>query len=82
MKDKILYYLHRFGMIIPFVLSVICLLSGAKTASYIFAGIFAAYLVYWIVRVIITVVKWDKMFDKERKEGKVIATDKNPDVKK
>ena len=65
MKDKILYYLHRFGMIIPFVLSVICLLSGAKTASYIFAGIFAAYLVYWIVRVIITVVKWDKMFDKK-----------------
>ena len=54
MKDKILYYLHRFGMIVPFVLSVICLLSGAKTASYIFAGIFA-----------VTVVKWDKMFDKK-----------------
>jgi uncharacterized membrane protein len=59
------YLLSRFGMIIPFVLTIICLLisksieephaTRAEISMWVFFGMFAVWLISWIVRVMI---KW------------------------
>ncbi len=63
--EMVKYLVSRFGMLIPFVLTIICLLisksveephaARTETAMWVFFGIFAAWLVSWIVRVMI---KW------------------------
>ena len=59
------YLMNRYGMIIPFVFTIVCLLisksvgephaTRATTAMWVFFGMFAVWLVSWIVRVMI---KW------------------------
>lgn len=71
--ERAKYLLSRFGMIIPFVLTLICLFVSksveephayrAETAMWVFAGLFGASLIAWIVRVIINVVKVNKEID-------------------
>jgi len=49
--ERFKYLISRFGMLIPFAIAVICILAGWTIASYVFAGIFAVWLVSWLVRV-------------------------------
>ncbi len=69
------YLLSRFGMIIPFVLTIICLLisksveephaTRAETAMWVFFGMFAVWLVSWIVRVMINWFQTKKEMDNQ-----------------
>ena len=75
--EKLKYLLSRFGMIIPFALTVIMLIVSksveephahrAETAMWVFFGLFGASLVIWIVRVVIRAVQVNKEIDEAGK---------------
>jgi hypothetical protein len=74
--ERFKYLISRFGMIIPFVLTIICLLiskstvephaGNAEIAMWVFFSIFVAWLGSWLVRV---GIKWFQT-KKEIDEGK------------
>lgn len=59
--ERVKYLVSRFGMLIPFVLTIICLLiskstaephsSNAEIAMWVFFSVFVAWLGSWLVRV-------------------------------
>lgn len=75
--EKLKYLLSRFGMIIPFALTVIMLFVSksveephahrAETAMWVFFGLFGAALVTWIVRVVIRAIQVNKEIDEAEK---------------
>lgn len=74
--ERVKYLVSRFGMLIPFVLTIICLLisksveephaTRTETAMWIFFGIFAVWLVSWIVRVMIKWFQTKKELDSKK----------------
>jgi ABC-type glycerol-3-phosphate transport system permease component len=68
--ERFKYLMSRFGMIIPFVVTIICLLisksagephaSNARIAMWVFLGLFTASLSYWVVRQVIEAVRINK----------------------
>lgn len=63
-KENIIFLLKRYGiLLIPFLLTLISGLIAKTTgephatramiAAYVFLGLFASALVYWIVRIVI-----------------------------
>jgi len=76
--ERVKYLVNRFGMIIPFVLTIICLLisnsveephaTRAATAMWVFFVLSAGWLVSWIVRVAISWVKAKKEIENSHKK--------------
>ncbi len=76
--ERFKYLISRFGMLIPFVATIICLLisksveaphaANATIAMWVFFSIFVAWLGSWIVRVIIQSVKVNKEIDEANKK--------------
>lgn len=72
--EKFRYLISRFGMLIPFVLTVISLIiknstqephsQRAEIAMWVFFSMFVVWLVSWLVRVGIGWWKTKKEFDK------------------
>lgn len=76
--ERFKYLISRFGMLIPFVLTIVCLLiknstvephsSNAGIAMWVFFSMFVVWLVSWLVRVGINWFKTKKEIESHYKK--------------
>jgi len=76
--ERFKYLISRFGMLIPFVLTIVCLFiknsvaephaSNAGIAMWVFFSMFVVWLVSWLVRVGINWFKTKKEMDSQYKK--------------